>query len=190
MTRSAYSMPFWLWIGIIGLVLSIAIPAIIGMVRKPKKTPDTSEKLVEEFAKIADDVKRAGAQGALLFQFNDEAVHLERILVAAWHECDAVGVKLVHPLSENPWRDTKSDAFIPFVKGLNDFYSQYASHVEWLKICSPGFASRTITRGYPSEDPYYDVLDDLQSHSAKLKETAERIWKSESPEEVLNAKTT
>jgi hypothetical protein len=35
---NGYSMPFWLWAGIIGLVLSVVIPAILGIIRKRKKS--------------------------------------------------------------------------------------------------------------------------------------------------------
>jgi hypothetical protein len=36
---AGYVMPFWLWIGIIALVLSVAIPAILRLIRGWKKTP-------------------------------------------------------------------------------------------------------------------------------------------------------
>lgn len=38
-----YSMPFWLWVGIVGLVLSVVVPALVKMVRgrkEPQRKPE------------------------------------------------------------------------------------------------------------------------------------------------------
>ena len=38
---ATYSMPWYLWIGIVGLSLSVAIPAVIGWIRKERRNKET-----------------------------------------------------------------------------------------------------------------------------------------------------
>ena len=57
-----YSMPFWLWAGIIGLSLSVAIPAVLGMFRRRKQSADVSlenQKALDELNQLhADEIRR------------------------------------------------------------------------------------------------------------------------------------
>ncbi len=58
-----YSMPFWLWIGIVVLALSVAIPAIIGIFRKhkfPSKSDEVLTPLQRDAFRLAQELVPLG----------------------------------------------------------------------------------------------------------------------------------
>lgn len=197
MTPSGYVMPFWLWIGIMALALSVVIPAMVSLIGRKKKIREAEaikekkkavlDDLVKDWNDTTKNAARAGLQAGLLVHFYDEALHLETLLTRLWHDWDNEGEKLIYPLGVNEWIAFTSDKCIPLANELAGFKTQYECHLAWVKISFPGFSSPLKESDY-GKDKYHDVLAGLKNHAELLNDTAQRIWDSESPMESLHDK--
>jgi hypothetical protein len=194
--RASYSMPWYLLACIIGLVLSVLIPAIVNVITKEKKenlrksAEETHKSALDQIEKetneAVDAAECAGAQARLLWHFGNQAKHLEVLLPRIWHDWDNAGQKLMYPFGNNEWKEFTVDKCMPLLRDLDSFSVQYRSHIDWIKIELPGLKSEFIQNSCSPRERYSDVLAGLKYHAQSLGSLAKQIWDSESPMESLD----
>jgi hypothetical protein len=171
-----YAMPWYLWAGITALVLSVIIPAIIGMIRKhnnPSEKPNAEDKAA------LLQIKLASGQAILLWNFAARANELVKRLEETWHRWNADGEPLIYPAGGKiEWKNWSDDISPQLAGKRRDFALLYGTHIVDLKHEVPEFSSNTTRHGYPTEREYSEVLSDLREHAIHLNEVAQRVWDS------------
>jgi hypothetical protein len=147
-------------------------------------------KIEQILGPIFEDAKGAGAQAAMLWLFEAWSRDLIQRLEEAWDHWNYAGENLIHPLDARLDKlDFSKETAHQLTNDRRDFMVEYAAHLRRITADFPGFSSFVTTSGYPCDLEYRRVLNGLRSHSEKLEEYAERIWKSETPDSLLQETT-
>jgi len=134
---------------------------------------------------VAQETKAAGRQATLLFHLADCAIDLKSRLELAEFSWRKAGDILVYPLdlSKNSYKEWGHH-----INEQRDFMCVYTQHRVRLSVDLPGFNSRMLEHGYPSDCEYPIFLSDLQDHINTLERLGKRVWESEDVMESLYAK--
>jgi hypothetical protein len=193
-------MPLWLWVGIVVLSLSVAIPAINRLVlgQKRQRTAKEQERLkneswnllTEDLEDAAKEAQLSGSQARLLWHFEAEGRGLERFLTSTLEKWNYSGEHLVHPLSvdKSDWKNSDSDQAFSATGMLRDFKCLCANHMTYVQLEFPGLQTPLLELGYPSNAESSEVMFAIRDHCDLLNETAERIWSASQPMKDIDAK--
>ena len=191
------------WIGLaILFVLTLLASAVLLRQRRnerrsnptlPVATKDTfvwNQETREEVGKIVNAVKYAGGQAGICWIHSAGARDLEQMIEQAWHHWNDAGERLVHPLDAriDKLKDYLADYSDKLLTERRDFMVLYANHLSRVKVDLPGFSSRLMEMGYPSNKEYFEVFTCIREHAKKLEDTGNKIWENESPDESLYEK--
>jgi hypothetical protein len=184
------------------LVMAVAVGAILihaiwqtrkRMVLDPndpkRKVTLPHDELLKIIEDAAQEAKRAGSQATIMLFLSSRSEELTSRLEEAYHHWQYANQKLIHPLDIQLNKIVTENCSGDDIQRLRDehrdFMVLYAAHLSALQSEIPGFTSEIAQGDYPSNKEYLLVLNDLRDHTRKLKETAQRIWDSESPEGAL-----
>jgi hypothetical protein len=183
----------------IGLAILLALCFLIGFLlfpskrSRPKRISENENDLLIPQSKVEqilgpvfEDVKGAGAQAGMLWLLAAWSMELIQILEEVGDHWNYGGENLIHPLDARLDKlDFSKETAWKLANDRRDFMVEYAAHLRRVQATFPGFSSFVIANGYPSDQEYRRVLNGLRSHADMLRETADKIWTSEMPDNSL-----